>query len=242
MIKTTDLNTIKDIAISFLCLPVGETPLSPLIVDHPIFETGVIGLKINGEIQNINIMTEDGFELAIKEYRKLINSCEKLIQIYLFIRKSYKLTFLKFIKQFLSLKDFSNLLSEAWVTSENPNQDKNCSLALITKWFKAADKSILMNDEEYTVYIGLPDEFEVYRGVAVGRNPKGLSWTKSYDKALWFANRFNHDGKIGFVQKGIAKKENVLAYFNRRNEDEIVVNIKDLKDVEIVTEKCKEEF
>mgnify|MGYP006974328864 CR=1 FL=1 len=39
-----------------------------------------------------------------------------------------------------------------------------------------------------------------------------------------------------------AKKENVLAYFNRRNEDEIVVNIKDLKDVEIVTEKCKEEF
>ena len=79
--------------------------------------------------------------------------------------------------------------------------------------------------------------FEALRsgGVAVGRNPQGLSWTQNLETAKWFANRFNTDTKKGYVQVGIAKKEHVLAYFNTRGEDEIVYNSKKL-DISILKE------
>lgn len=97
-----------------------------------------------------------------------------------------------------------------------------------------AGKRTLMEDTDYAIYTNLPDEFTVYRGVGVGRNPKGLSWTRSYNKAVWFANRFNRDGKTGYVQGAVIKRDKVLAYFNTRNEDEIVANSKDLSNFKII--------
>ena len=48
-----------------------------------------------------------------------------------------------------------------------------------------------MKEEEIAFLNSLPDEFEIYRGVAVGRNPNGLSWTPSEKIATWFAHRFD---------------------------------------------------
>jgi hypothetical protein len=95
--------------------------------------------------------------------------------------------------------------------------------------FKKCDKKYLMTDEDYQVYEQLPETFTIYRGVAVGRNPKGLSWTQNLETAKWFAHRFDQKDKKGYIQIGTAKKENVLAYFNTRNEDEIVYNSRRLQ-------------
>ena len=140
------------------------------------------------------------------------------------IRNPYRLTFLKHCEHYLSLKDLSELLANAWVSTENPNQDANCSISYLTKLFKKCNKEFLMTEEDYEVYKSLPDEFIIYRGVAVKRNPNGLSWTKDLEKAKWFASRFDTSDKKGYIQSTIAKKENVLAYFNTRNEKEIVYN------------------
>ena len=77
-----------------------------------------------------------------------------------------------------------------------------------------------MTEEEYEIYNNLPETFTVYRGVASGRNAKGMSWTQNLEVAKWFANRFNC-GKKGYIQQATANKKDVLAYFNRRDEDEI---------------------
>ena len=54
------------------------------------------------------------------------------------------------------------------------------------------------------------------------------------DKAEWFSNRFNRNGKVGYVQQAMANREHVLAYFNTRNEDEIVISTKSLHDIIVI--------
>jgi hypothetical protein len=47
-----------------------------------------------------------------------------------------------------------------------------------------------------------------------------LSWTLDKNQAKWFANRFEKDGVV--LEKRISKK-NIVAYFNGRNEEEVIV-------------------
>lgn len=145
-------------------------------------------------------------------------------------RSSYYLTFLKFSRRFWSADDFAKALSEAWVEEENPNGDVNVPVSLSAKWFKALDKKALMKPDEYETYSSLPSVFEVYRGVSKGRNPKGMSWTYDFDKAEWFANRFGE----GYVIKGIVNKDDILAYFSRRSESEILIAAKDVHEQTII--------
>lgn len=142
------------------------------------------------------------------------------------IRESYQLGFLKNIVSALSQTDLSQLLSMIWVNIENPNQDINASVSEIVRWFKKADKQSLMNQEDYEVYCNLSECFSVYRGVAVGRNPNGLSWTRNLNRAEWFAHRFDRKEQQGYVRDATIFKRDVLAYFNTRGEEEIVVYIK----------------
>lgn len=234
MKKQSDIQSVKSVALAFLNLPVEETDYSPIVVMHPIFENGFAGVKIDDEYKMVNILeSEENLNIAKKVWEDNINRANSIMQVYAFMRKSYRLTFLKYIEPYLSKKDMAELLADAWVSSENPNQDVNVSIPMLTKWFRKADKRSLMVSEDYKVYTDLEPEFVVYRGVAVGRNPDGLSWTMNYDKAEWFANRFTSHGKeAGYVFKAIAKKEDVFAYFNTRGEEEIVINPKTLTNIQ----------
>jgi hypothetical protein len=166
---------------------------------------------------------EENLKIVRNKFRDKIMNVKSLMGVYMIIRKSYRLTFLSFIKSYLSKEDFAHLLADAWVSSENPNQDTNVSVAKAARWFREADKETLMRSEDYEVFKNLPDKVTAYRGVAVGRNPKGLSWTQNYDKAKWFANRFNEKNKVGYIEMIEVDKSKVLAYFNTRDEDELII-------------------
>lgn len=114
---------------------------------------------------------------------------------------------------------------DAWVTEENPNMDINCSLKESVQFFKKANKELLMEPKDYEVYKAFPETLTVYRGVAVGRIEKGLSWTANKETAEWFAHRFDNENEKGYVQSMTVSKKDILAYFNTRGEDEIVINI-----------------
>ena len=102
--------------------------------------------------------------------------------------------------------------------------DVNCSIKEMTGWFKSANKQKLMDEEEYEYWNTLPEQFEVYRGVAPGRTELGLSWTRNLETAEWFASRWNEFGdKV--ILKATIQKQQALAYFNGRDEDEIVVDV-----------------
>lgn len=229
-LKESDLESIKRVAILFLYQDIERTAFSPIAVIHPIFESGISAVKRGNELVAVNILeNKDDLKAAQKKVEDKILNAETVDQVYMIIRKSYRMTFLKFAGDHLSNKDMSNLLAHAWTSSEDPNNDVNVSLSMATRWFRGADKSILMDEDEYRIYQELPDTLTVYRGVGIGRNPKGLSWTRNIKTAEWFANRFNRDGKKGYVQSATVRKEQVLAYFNRRGEDEVVVDTSKLK-------------
>lgn len=221
MRKETDLTAIKNILKDFLHMPVEETEYSPIIVQHPIFESGIS--YVNNKMTDI--MTPEGFAAVAKRVEEDIDKIDDVFGCVNILRQSYYLTFLKFAKESLSLTDFSMLLGRFWTEEENPNGDVNVPVSLSARWFKSTDKQALMYDDEYKTYKDLPETFTVYRGVTPGRNPDGMSWTRDLSKADWFSRRFGD----GYVLEGIANKKDVLAFFSRRGEEEVVIEAKKVK-------------
>lgn len=221
MKKETDLTAMKNILKNFLHMPVEETEYSPIVVQHPIFESGIS--YVNNKMTDI--MTPEGFAAVAKRVEEDIDKIDDALGCVNILRQSYYLTFLKFAKESLSLTDFSMLLGKFWTEEENPNGDVNVPVSLSARWFKSADKQALMYDDEYKTYKDLPETFTVYRGVTPGRNPDGMSWTRDLNKADWFSRRFGD----GYVLEGIANKKDVLAFFSRRGEEEVVIEAKKVK-------------
>lgn len=229
------LNNIKNMAIRFLYLDIKETSLSPAFINYPFFNSGYYVYVKDGEIVPINIMESDeNLELARKYVEEKIESCNRIDWVFMLIRNNYRLTFLKYVKKYLTKKEFAEQLKDVWIMSENPNNDVNVSIGTLVRWFQSADKKHLMNKEEYQVYENLPDQVRVYCGVNKFENPKGLSWTLSLDIAKWFANRWCHDGrKDGYIQTALVNKSDVLAYFGDRGESEVIIDGRKL-DAEIL--------
>lgn len=223
-LRETNLKAIQDVAISFLHLPLKETELGPLFVQHPFFNSAFVDERVDGKIQIVNILRDqEAYQRKLSEMSDRIRNSD-LLYIWYMILDKYHLTFLKYTKQHLSQKDFSVLLADAWVSSEDPNQDVNVPIKTAAMWFRQADKRYLMGKDEFDVWQKLPDSFQIYRGVAVGRNPKGLSWTQSFETAKWFAHRFDTDSQKGYIQIATIERKQALAYFNSRGEDELVVD------------------
>lgn len=231
--KESNIDAVREMYNNFLNLPIEDTAMSPLIVSHPVFESGIT-MSRNGDMLNI-YESKDDLQRAIKELFDISSNFKKVEDFFALIRKPYKLTFLMYCRDYLTNEDFSSLLGDIWVTVENGNQDVNVSVGTISRWFSSADKNFLMDEGERAYIESLPEEFEIYRGVGEGRNPKGLSWTRDLNLAKWFANRWN---KNGYVIKGKAKKRDVLAYFGNRagssdiGETEIVIQYSKVMDKE----------
>ena len=222
--KTNDMDGLKELALSFLYLDIQETQFTPIVVMHPFTNTGTVGHMINGEIKMLNLVeNDDDLNTWHEGMSHLIQEAKKPYEVYFLINKPYALAFVKYAQPYLSQKDFSHLLSDAWVKTEMPNSDSNFTTNEFVKLFRVADKTALMEDSELEEYIGLSDKMTIYRGVKSGtpNNIKKLSWTLDYDKAEWFAKRFDENG---LVYEATIKKENILALFNRRGESEVIVD------------------
>lgn len=231
-----NFSKVKEIAIVFLEaeiqtreLPLGNGQVHTCI-DHPFFDNRIVYFaEEDSANQFCDILSSDAaMQKAVQRYRKFIEKAESIDTILLLITKPYRLQFLETIQKSVSPEEMGALLADIWVSSESPNADA-VPLRILIKWFKAADKNSLMNAEELACYNSLPDEFQVYRGIGSKSNKKGISYTLSLEKAEWFANRFQKRG--GYVLTGTAKKKDVLAYFNGRQEQEILIEPKNIADL-----------
>lgn len=73
----------------------------------------------------------------------------------------------------------------------------------------------------------------VYRGVTSynAKNVKALSWTLDENVAQWFAHRY---GEQGTVYQAQIRKDDIYAIFTGRNESEVMVDPKQLVNIEPV--------
>lgn len=231
MEKKTDLKQLKSVAHALLMTDIHPTEFSPAIVKHPFTDSGIVALNTDGEIKLLDI-TKDANHLNLWHsfLSNQIDNAKTAFQIYMMTTKPYGLTFLKFANPYLSKEDFSSILNDAWIKSENPNQDVNLSKSKLLAMFKSADPIILMDENDYRIFQTLDDSVTVYRGVTSynADNVKALSWTLNQETAEWFAHRF---GEEGTVYEAHIPKKHIYAFFNSRGESEVIVDPKYLTDI-----------
>ncbi|MBQ7827928.1 MAG: hypothetical protein IJY39_07065 [Clostridia bacterium] len=232
MKTVTDLGEIKKLARMFVHLDIQNTEYSPLIVKHPFTDSGMVAYRTeDGGIAQADITSDpEALKLWQDEKIRQIKEARTPHEISFMITKSYSLAFLKYAAPHLSSKDLSEMLADVWVRTESPNNDPNMSKNRLLSLFKKAVPKFLMNDDEYDEFQALDDTVTVYRGVTShnAKNVKALSWTLNYDTADWFAHRFGEDGTVYEAQ---IDREHIYAYFNRRNEHEVIVDPKYLMDI-----------
>lgn len=231
MRNETDLNRVKWVAKQLVMIEPDLTEFSPVLVQHPFTSSGMVAIPSDEGIKHVDITKSPEELVSWQNYMKAqIDEAKSAYHIYMMTNKPYSMTFLKFAKPHLSQKDFSEILADAWIRSENPNLDKNFKQKELLQMFKDAAPHILMDKDEQKQLVELDDTVTVYRGVTTynAKNIKALSWTLEQKTAEWFANRFGEDGTVYEAQ---IPKQHIYALLNGRGESEIIVDPKYLTDI-----------
>lgn len=127
-------------------------------------------------------------------------------------------------------EDYWPLVGRIWTDSENIWQNYCAWQEVLTD--SRNDRQLIMDDTDQQVYNELPETFTIHRGYNHDDLDwqLGMSWTLDQRRAHWFAKRYPQKGK-SIVATGTAKREDVIAYFGSRNEQEIVIMPDDLLDI-----------
>ena len=101
---------------------------------------------------------------------------------------------------------------------------------LINKSKDLSLRHLMMQQAERRKLDELPNIFSIYRGAEANSPGQGWSWTLSKRVASYFAKRF----KTAVVIEGRCVKEDVIAYFNHRKEQEIVIPYDKVKNIMVL--------
>lgn len=232
MREITDLAKVKEKAILFLHLEPKPVKSIDFLVDYPFLDTMFGYVRATGKMFNV-FSDKEGFAQYKEEMEQFILSRENVWQVVNTIRKSYRLTFFKYVNEYLSVRDFTENLKEVWVLSEFPSRDVNVTKKEFAAWFKVADKTILMDEDEIKKYNSFPETVQIYRGVASDAFKAGLSWSLSREKAEWFASRFEFEDCQPVVYSFEINKSDILAYISERGESEVIIDPAILKNYKV---------
>lgn len=121
-----------------------------------------------------------------------------------------------YLQNILSEQEYINVVKDWYTQTEIVYQD----LQLWIDTFKSIKNTkLLMDYDELNYFNNLPKKIVIYRG---GVSKRGISWTLNKDIAEWFANRFRAINKGGQLFEKKVYKNDCIAYFNDREEEEII--------------------
>lgn len=189
---------------------------------------GVLG----NEPEFIRLDSEEKIQRCLEfRYRHVLEPCKSLMQFFVHINKPYRLLLLRLVMPIFDLNgEYEEILKYAWTSTEFPHQSRVSDLI---DMFEQADQSKMMDGIDRQKFDLLPDEIEVYRGLQDERaKQKGLSWTTDKTVALWFATRWK--SPAGRLCVARIRKSHVFMYTESRNENEVVLNPKHLKNVRVM--------
>jgi hypothetical protein len=190
---------------------ISESPGLGSCLRHPLlyqlFYTSQLNALINEQYQQKLTCVNEAFE------------SQNWSRYLWFHERPYRVEKLAEIQDFLSDEEYWKLLGSVWTDSENLWQYGRLPGYLVRSPRPGKEK--MMDEEEQAFLAALPEEFMVFRGHH-GHNRLGFSWTLSYWKAQWFANRLNHR-RQGVIQ-AVVRKQDAIAVLLGRGELEIVVD------------------
>lgn len=131
----------------------------------------------------------------------------------------------------LSDEDYWRLLREVWLGVEVVLPDVKVWRKLWTA--RAPQPDTVMTRQERDRLAAQPSRLTLFRGFTHGRGARGWSWTLTESKARWFAEHANGSRRQHLagmqsgrpqVAIGLCERRDVLALFEERNEDEVVID------------------
>lgn len=175
---------------------------------------------------------EDVLEACIKQFPKTMAmvkadwAVKDIEGVFCYLGNQYHMALV--CDNFLLLKE-SGVYEKALLhsfTSPRVN-NANISSSTLQFLFQYADREKLIKEGDP---LPGPGPFTVYRGVAgrgAKRRVRGISWTASLDRAIWFAKRF---AELPIMEKPTVYQatitaEHVYAYCNDREEQEFLCDI-----------------
>jgi len=94
---------------------------------------------------------------------------------------------------------------------------------------KEPDRHTLMDESEQKYLETLPDKITIYRGMTkeeLMSGDFGICWTLSKERAEWFAKEYPRNFDTNHLEKAVHElvinKSDVVAFLNRRKEQEII--------------------
>ena len=199
-----------------LMLEIYQTEYSPMIVQHPFTSTGIVMNPHIGISEMLNIaQNESDLNMWREQMKKEIDAAQKPFEIYMMLNKPYCLTFLKYAMPHLSKEDFSVMLADAWIRSENPNMDRNLNKAALLDMFQQADPAELMEENERKELEEMDEVITIYRGVTSfnAKKIRSLSWTTEYSIAQTESENISANVKWGKAQSA---KEGKAPFFYKK--------------------------
>lgn len=159
-----------------------------------------------------------------------LSKAEKLSHCISVIKKGNRFDYLNYLLKLGAItdKECADMIYDIWTMQERFH---NCGMSKIKliKFMRIADKVISLPDS--IEQLSDDDMVTIYRGVRVN-DYKGLSWTVDKSKAEWFAKRFGINEEKGYVFTGQIKKKDIIAFFDNRNEEEVVCDYRKVKDIQ----------
>ncbi len=128
------------------------------------------------------------------------------------------------IQKELSDEEYWELLGSIWSDSENLWQYGSLLGFLVN--IGRPGREAMMDDREKAFLDKLPDQFVIHRGHQ-NRNRLGYSWSLSYWRAKWFAQRYQQ--KSQGIVSALVNKKDVIAVLLGRNEFEVVASPRNLE-------------
>lgn len=200
------------------------------ILSHPLLSNNVY---LDGEGKMKTILPDNYDEVVdylLNKHKDIIKNksdVDKFKYLIIAINKPYRLEVFTMFQHLLNDIDYNEHLSFIWSSTEFPHQ---ISIRRLNRLFRRIKPELFMDKDDYKIFKDLPETITIYRGL---QGPKAkvraLSWSLSYEKALWFAKRFNYNGKLYKTQ---ISKSDIYAYDNSMGEEEIIVKPFKLKNFE----------
>lgn len=103
--------------------------------------------------------------------------------------------------------------------------DRQTALTL----FRTVEARKIMNADDYAALRAFPEVLTIYRGGDLNEHRRrryGLSWTRDRETAEFFAWRFNPQDRGRAVFRTTIQAAEALAYFNTRQEQEIITDVR----------------
>lgn len=212
-------------------LEVTDEPLHPDLQDYVYEDEDESGprlfhsLVIQAPLWAPNLANRQ-YELGLRNNAKCLDEDDWFGYVFGHTRP-FRLDALTFIRNRMPVAEWWLLAKSVWTDSENIFQTAEEWLDI----FEHEDASTMMSAEERTRLNALPETVTIYRGAVRGLNEAGLSYSLSRDRAAWFARRGASRGQPVVIKIAVARIL-VVALFETRNEDELIVLPDDVTVVE----------